>query len=137
MWSLTSEKWEGAGSTIRTSHPFNLGSVILECVSAASAFGDPNKEVPKAPYFFGVFDESYVGSPNALTMFARSRMTDNSASTDSSFFTGSSAAMTWSGGNVCRRRKLIGASRNRDCRVRSNKVAAATHRQIDLPRATT
>ena len=55
MWSLTSEKWEGAGSTIRTSHPFNLGSVILECVSAASAFGDPNKEVPKAPYFFGVF----------------------------------------------------------------------------------
>ena len=69
----------------------NLGSVILECVSAASAFGDPNKEVPKAPYFFGVFDESYVGSPTALTMFARSRMTDNSASTCSNFFTSSEA----------------------------------------------
>ena len=80
-----------AGSTSRTPHPFNLGSVILECVSAASAFGDPNKEVPKALYFFGVFDESNVGSPNALTMFARSRMTDNSASRYSNFFTGSEA----------------------------------------------
>jgi hypothetical protein len=56
-----------------------------------SAFGDPKKEVPKALHFFGVFDDSYVGSPNALTMFARSRMTDNSASMYSNFFTSSEA----------------------------------------------
>jgi hypothetical protein len=38
-----------------------------------------------------VFDESSVGSPNALTVFKRSRMTDNSSSTGSNFFTRSEA----------------------------------------------